>query len=247
MGGEQPGSPGADSDDPLADGASGEQQASSDGDRQTSGASTGAPADGQKSDDEILAEALDALRRDSRAAGEAGNGDAAVAAASEAGNGLPTAAQSGSGSGGSAAGPPLTDAEKARRLNQELERQFAEFDELMRREREASQQASVGEGRGGGSTAAGGSGLDGEGGEPGTAMSETAMANRPPPRSSGGSSGVPGSGDTDIPVEIPADIGNTRDDDIIARQLREAAMKEQDPVLREKLWDEYRKYKSGGS
>ena len=33
------------------------------------------------------------------------------------------------------------------------------------------------------------------------------------------------------------------DDDIIARQLREAAEKEKDPLLKEKLWQEYRKYK----
>ena len=32
------------------------------------------------------------------------------------------------------------------------------------------------------------------------------------------------------------------DDDVVARQIREAAMKEKDPELREKLWDEYRKY-----
>ena len=42
----------------------------------------------------------------------------------------------------------------------------------------------------------------------------------------------------------PGSLG-VRDDDIVARQLREAASKESDPVLREKLWDEYRKYKSG--
>ena len=34
------------------------------------------------------------------------------------------------------------------------------------------------------------------------------------------------------------------DDDIVARQLREAAEKETDPELKEKLWEEYRKYKS---
>ena len=32
------------------------------------------------------------------------------------------------------------------------------------------------------------------------------------------------------------------DDDIIARQLREAALAEEDPELRERLWEEYRKY-----
>lgn len=35
------------------------------------------------------------------------------------------------------------------------------------------------------------------------------------------------------------------DDDIVARQLREAAEKETDPELKEKLWEEYRKYKAG--
>jgi hypothetical protein len=41
---------------------------------------------------------------------------------------------------------------------------------------------------------------------------------------------------------VPADIPNGSDDDVVARQIREAAMKEKDPELREKLWNEYRKY-----
>ncbi len=45
---------------------------------------------------------------------------------------------------------------------------------------------------------------------------------------------------------VPSDIPDGRDDDIVARQLREAAMNEDDPELREKLWDEYRRYKGGG-
>jgi len=44
---------------------------------------------------------------------------------------------------------------------------------------------------------------------------------------------------------IPDDIPDARDDDIIARQLREAAMQEQDPLLKEKLWEEYKRYKRG--
>lgn len=35
------------------------------------------------------------------------------------------------------------------------------------------------------------------------------------------------------------------EDDIVARQLREAAEKETDPEIKEKLWEEYRKYKKG--
>jgi len=42
---------------------------------------------------------------------------------------------------------------------------------------------------------------------------------------------------------VPDDIDDGQDDDIVARQLREAAMNEQDPALREKLWEEYRRYK----
>ena len=44
---------------------------------------------------------------------------------------------------------------------------------------------------------------------------------------------------------IPDDIPDARDDDIIARQLREAAMQQEDPVLKEKLWEEYKRYKRG--
>jgi hypothetical protein len=89
----------------------------------------------------------------------------------------------------------------------------------------------------------------GDGGEEGGGeeMQETALADSGPPEGAASrSSGVPGSGSSDIPTDIPPDIGSAQDDDIIARQLREAAMKERDPVLREKLWDEYRKYKRGG-
>ena len=44
---------------------------------------------------------------------------------------------------------------------------------------------------------------------------------------------------------IPDDIPDARDDDIIARQLREAATDEQDPTLKERLWEEYKRYKRG--
>jgi len=41
----------------------------------------------------------------------------------------------------------------------------------------------------------------------------------------------------------PPNIPPGDDDDIVARQLREAAEQETDPALREKLWEEYRAYK----
>jgi hypothetical protein len=62
--------------------------------------------------------------------------------------------------------------------------------------------------------------------------------------SSGGSNaGGPGSAN-DIAHPPPDDIPSGDDDDVVARQIREAAMYEDDPELREKLWEEYRKYKA---
>jgi hypothetical protein len=58
------------------------------------------------------------------------------------------------------------------------------------------------------------------------------------PREGGGAGGEDGS-------RVPADVGDGKDDDVVARQLREAAMKEEDPGVREKLWQEYRDYKKG--
>lgn len=43
----------------------------------------------------------------------------------------------------------------------------------------------------------------------------------------------------------PTNTPNGSDDDLVARQLREAAEQEADPALRARLWDEYKKYKQG--
>ena len=43
--------------------------------------------------------------------------------------------------------------------------------------------------------------------------------------------------------KIPEDISPADNDSVLERQIREAAMNEQDPQTRAKLWAEYRKYK----
>lgn len=57
-----------------------------------------------------------------------------------------------------------------------------------------------------------------------------------------------GAGDDDpepfMPTYEEDDGPDAKDDDVIARQLREAAMAETDPDLKEKLWEEYRRYKA---
>ena len=63
-------------------------------------------------------------------------------------------------------------------------------------------------------------GIDESGASSGTAPASTARPDQPPP---------------------PAKYEN----DVLAQQLREAAQKEKDPALREKLWIEYHNYKAG--
>jgi hypothetical protein len=120
-----------------------------------------------------------------------------------------------------------------------------------------------GDGNGAGGEGATESGSDGEsgageegaasgnGGGPGSGTPGGDAAGTAPSGSGqrGGGGGVGGGGPLGGagPTGVPADIPDGRDDDIVARQLREAAMKETDPELRERLWDEYRKYKQGTS
>ena len=132
-----------------------------------------------------------------------------------------------------------TGAEATQALDAELFAGLGEFDEMLLREQErvkaAAPRTAAGDGGGGGGagSSAAGSGAtgqadfgtdaqatDGEGAGPGS------------PRSPGKTSAPPGTPDGS-------------DDDVVARQLREAAEKETDPELKKKLWEEYRKYKKG--
>ena len=59
----------------------------------------------------------------------------------------------------------------------------------------------------------------------------------------GGASGPSTAATNPAVHKAPKDIPDGNDDDVVARQLREAAMREPDPEVRERLWNEYRKYK----
>ena len=173
----------------------------------------------EKTDDEILAEALRELNK-RREPGQQGEGAAGH---------MP---QAGAGD------PARTDAEKKQTLGGELEEGFAEFDQLMLGEQQAINEQADQEGYGGFPE---GDDFPGEGGSvqnPGEEPLQTAMVDSDP---------VSIKGEGNIPTrshsQVPPDLVDAKGDDIIARQLREAAMKEQDPELRDKLWDEYRKYK----
>jgi len=100
----------------------------------------------------------------------------------------------------------------------------------------AQRAASGSSGSSGGASSSSGEqgGSDSSGGGGGSAP--------PGGESNSGNSGQDDQGNADI-IPIPDDVGDGRKDDIVLRQIRDAAMKEKDPVLRERLWDEYRRIK----
>ena len=53
---------------------------------------------------------------------------------------------------------------------------------------------------------------------------------------------VDGLSEEEIDARTPDDIPDLVSEDIVAKQLREAALSEDDPELRERLWEEYRNY-----
>lgn len=150
---------------------------------------------------------------------------------------------------------PLNARQRTEMLDAELKAGLGEFDERLLREQERIRASAPPSGAGGGAAGAGvggGSG-DGEGegrgedtpaGTAGGAVAEgpgdgeQAEAG-PPGAGAGGKVAAQGS------HEPPPGTPDGSDDDVVARQLREAAEKEPDPVLRKKLWEEYRRYKEG--
>ena len=86
-----------------------------------------------------------------------------------------------------------------------------------------------------------GEGSDGAEGSEGSEGSQS-EGGKTQGQDSGGSAGAEGSQGEALP--IPEDIDDGQGDDIVERQIRDAAMKETDPVLRERLWDEYRRIKN---
>lgn len=148
-----------------------------------------------------------------------------------------------------------TSAERTATMDAELSTSLGEFDEMLLREQERvkadAPRSEAGGGAGGagdgqgqtGGTEAGQTAESGESGEP-----TTASTGQPSSGTEGGSppSGAAGGRGTQTTAGgQPADIPDGSDDDLVARQMREAAEKETDPELKKKLWEEYRKYKQG--
>jgi len=138
-------------------------------------------------------------------------------------------------------------------LDAELYAGLGEFDERLLREQERVRAATPMPEAAAGGAGGSGDGAGGETGAEGGADGEPGLAEKPGTGAErtgaeGASQGVgagPGRQRQGGAPGTPPDIPDGSDDDVVARQLREAAEKETDPELKKKLWEEYRKYKAG--
>ena len=137
---------------------------------------------------------------------------------------------------------PLTPAEQVAILDAQLERGTGEFDAMILEEQSIQREAARNSTAQQAPVSAGSSGSGGQG------NSEYGAGGGVASSSAGGGIGGASAGGGQMPKNTakyppPGDIPSGDGDDVVARQLREAAMREPDPAVREKLWDEYRKYK----
>lgn len=157
------------------------------------------------------------------------------------------------------ANAPESPDQRVSRLDASLQKSVGDFDEMLLREREALSRKRA---------ATGGGGAAGQGdGQSGSARrgQNTSQTGGEDSDQNGPQGGVIASGQEGAEGQAqgtlarapgssigrggsrsgaPADVPDGRDDDVVARQLREAAESEKDPALRERLWDEYRRYKA---
>jgi hypothetical protein len=140
-----------------------------------------------------------------------------------------------------------TEQEKALELDQKLNKSLTTFDGKLLKERQMLEDQETSDGSAGTQDGAATAATPGSESEEGSVFGENpegspSAGEKPPVAPQRGSSTSQQGGRPHTPPDIPDGHG----DDIIARQLREAAENETDPVLREKLWEEYKKYKGGG-
>jgi len=147
-----------------------------------------------------------------------------------------------------------TDGEKTAAIADEFNNSLGDFDEKLLREQDRvrANKPQTASSQSGGGGAAGDSTSGSDGSAQGSASGGQQDGKQPDQQGSDvqagkdqtqtGATGQPQQGKQ---ANIPDDIPDGSDDDVVARQLREAAEMETDPELREKLWEEYRRYKKG--
>ncbi|MEM1089438.1 MAG: hypothetical protein AAGI67_03560 [Pseudomonadota bacterium] len=221
--------------------------------------------EGESGGEESLAEASESSAGGGASGGEESLEEESLAEAGEAGasggapgGGDPTSGEMAAATGGMPGGASPAGTEQS--LEAELNSSLEIFEGEMERTITilASNDDADGEAQG---AAGGNGGEEEEGGlfDQTGAGAELVLVNGDPSLLPGGSQDVDGeTGDEPITgrpglegggtanetyPRVPGDVGDGLDDDVVARQIREAAINEDDPSLREKLWEEYRNYK----
>jgi len=140
-----------------------------------------------------------------------------------------------------------TDEEKRATLSARLNDIEGEVDDsLQKRQQEIRQRQTARTGGGGGghdgSAAGTKDSTSGNPGQPSNSAGPAASAGSTPTLKQPPSAAYGRPGPPEAPVRQRV-MDGASDDDVVARQLREAAEREADPVLKEKLWAEYKKYR----
>jgi hypothetical protein len=190
----------------------------------------------------------------SQSGGQSGSSSGGPTQPGSSGSGMPNSSTSTSGKSGSQGGTEGGSGESLEHLEQSLDESLGDFDDMILQESTGS--SANGEGvdifepisqAGGGDGPLFEESPLSEGEMADAQSSGNSGSNSASSASASGAAGNAGGGaaspDTQE-VELPADIDDGRGDDIVARQIREAAMAERDPALRDKLWEEYRKYEN---
>ena len=139
----------------------------------------------------------------------------------------------------------MTDEERAAVWDKQFDVALGDFDQRMSRE-----QVELEKQRAGGGGVKGNEEGDGEGGGGGRHAGGQVPSEMPPGEGdpanveNAGFGGGVGQSMPGPRFPAPEGVPDGKDDDVVARQLREAAASEKDPELRAKLWEEYRKYKT---
>lgn len=130
----------------------------------------------------------------------------------------------------------LTRAERVALMEAAFYDSLTRFDEC-----QTAAQGGAGGGAGGSSAAAGVRGTEAQEGDD---MPEAGAQERPPAEDIEAAAAVAAeSQDAASHGKVPEDIPDGDNDSVLEAQIRLAAMKETDPIIRARLWNQYRQYK----
>jgi len=142
------------------------------------------------------------------------------------------------GQSGASNYPGETNSQRKKRLEGELEKSVGGLDEVLGQEQRKIESVGRNTEGFGGSASRGGVGL----GRQSTGGTQRGSSSSRSTGNSAREASIGGLSEAEIEARTPDDIPDLVSEDVVSKQLREAALSEDDPELRERLWEEYRNY-----